>query len=141
MVRATWITAMLLGASALASAEEARRYEVRVEAHELEVDSRGTVALEVIPQSGFSIDRKYPATFHFVPEVGDEVLVVAKSEQGAADARYAEDGSSLRWEVSVIPRRAGRHPAKLKAKFRVCKENDCTLGETELRIAIVAKGS
>src|SRR5690606_36011728 len=91
------------------AAAQAKRYEVRVEAEELEVDTRGTVALEVVPQNGFTVDRAYPATFRFIPEVGDEVLVAAKADQGRDDARHAPDGSSLRWEIGITARKKGRH--------------------------------
>jgi hypothetical protein len=142
MVRTAWACAAMVAAlTSFASAEPAKRYEVRVEAEELEVDTRGTVTIEVTPQGGFAIDEKYPARLSFIPDVGDEVLVVARREQGSADARYAPDGSSLRWEVDVMARKAGRHPAKIKAEIRVCKENDCSVGVSELRLAIVAKGS
>ncbi|MCA9622623.1 MAG: hypothetical protein KC731_26565 [Myxococcales bacterium] len=131
--------ASLLAAPPAAHAEE-QRYAIRASMEEMEVNSRGTLTLEVEAVGGFAIDAAYPAALSVLPEVGDEVLVAQKQKYERRDAKLSKDGKTLSWAVSFTGRRAGKHPVKLNAKFRVCKDDECHEEEASLRLTVVVKG-
>jgi hypothetical protein len=116
-----------------------RRYTAKVEMTEMSVNSRDELTLVIAGDNGFTIDPQFAHELTFRPEVGDEVLVARKTKYRKKDAEIAEDGSELRWKVSLMAKKAGKHPVTLKASFQVCRKKECHHEITELRLKVVVK--